>query len=380
MANQRTYKKGEQIFKEGEKITHLHIIQSGSVTLSLSRGKKNLEQFHLSSGQVLGEGLFCGQTAQVFTALVTSESKVFEVPVEELKTQYDQSPNFIKFTIKSFAERLKQTQTEIKNLKSDKDALPCPPEAVPALFSALYFSLQKKQDGPDSFPWISTRTYAQRVFGQSPKKLEQALLIFAKLKLAELVWGTPEADPEAPEEIQEVKFSQWTLIEFFFEYYQNFFFRPGKQDLLKTDDLLFQALEILLRESNLPDQTQEKKSPAKKILIESQKFFEVVKAEIGIKLNQDHFQRFENRGVLLHRRSSGQATIEFDLLEIQQIFSSWRILKEIEKWNDKGFVDLNEVSAPKKKFNEGECPHCHAPIQTKQKFCMECGSALQGAA
>ena len=57
---------------------------------------------------------------------------------------------------------------------------------------------------------------------------------------------------------------------------------------------------------------------------------------------------------------------------------NWRILREIEKWNEKGFVDLNEKEEKLKKNNQGpSCPQCGVGVQAQAKFCHECGTQLQ---
>ena len=56
----------------------------------------------------------------------------------------------------------------------------------------------------------------------------------------------------------------------------------------------------------------------------------------------------------------------------------WQIIREIDKWNEKGFVDLNEVEVEAKKKSSGpSCPSCSATILEAAKFCQECGAKLE---
>ena len=53
------------------------------------------------------------------------------------------------------------------------------------------------------------------------------------------------------------------------------------------------------------------------------------------------------------------------------------MLKELEKWNEKGFVDMTEEDPKKaKKAEEASCPQCQAKIVAQAKFCSECGFKL----
>ena len=55
-------------------------------------------------------------------------------------------------------------------------------------------------------------------------------------------------------------------------------------------------------------------------------------------------------------------------------------MKEIEKWNEKGFVDMSEDESKAKKKTDGPtCPQCAAPVQTQSKFCSDCGAKLIAA-
>ena len=63
MSQQKVYKKGEFLFKEGDKQNQLIFIQSGGVNVCLIRGKKTIDLFQVGSNQILGEmGLFSKST------------------------------------------------------------------------------------------------------------------------------------------------------------------------------------------------------------------------------------------------------------------------------------------------------------------------------
>ena len=70
--------------------------------------------------------------------------------------------------------------------------------------------------------------------------------------------------------------------------------------------------------------------------------------------------------------------MQFELKEFKNLFNFWRLLREIEKWNDRNIVDIYELEeAPKKKILIAGgivCGSCKHTMLSAAKFCSECGS------
>ena len=108
-------------------------------------------------------------------------------------------------------------------------------------------------------------------------------------------------------------------------------------------------------------------------------FAEKMQQELGVKLTADHFLRLENKGVFNKRRTTGDKVyIDFEVKEYRNIYYSWKLIREVNKWNERGFVDLDEKEEVKKKKVEGgvTCPQCGTGGVPEQKFCGECGFNL----
>ena len=72
--------------------------------------------------------------------------------------------------------------------------------------------------------------------------------------------------------------------------------------------------------------------------------------------------------------------LQFEQKEYKNIYSIWQILREVEKWNERGFVDLNEREVQAKKATSASiCFKCGAEYKDGQKFCGECGAKIQVA-
>ena len=381
MSNQKVYKKGEVLFKDGDKITNVVFIQKGAVSQCLIRGKKNIDLFQLGVNQVLGEGVLAGQNIHNTAAIATVETTVLEIPTEIFKQQYEGAPQFLKMVIKSLADRMKQAISEVRSSKMEKDSSPCPDESVPKVFGALFFTAnhkgEKQKDGKLEVEWTVMKSYAQRVLGESPKRLEQAINILVKLKLAEHVMGKSPEDPDGPDVLQHIVFYDINVVEAFFEFFQYYLYKPGKGDLIKYDEFCANLLELFIKSAEGVEVDR-----FGVVSLDFTKVQEQIKTESGINLNNDHLLRMEQKGIMAKRRNvEGQGVkLEFEIKEYKNIFFTWKIIREIDKWNEKGFVDMNEKEVKKKK-NEGPvCPQCAAATIPQQKFCGDCGCKLVAAA
>ena len=381
MSNVRAVKKGELLFKEGDKATTVYFVQSGALSACLLRTKKHIDLFPLGPHQVAGEHGLLGQATYTYTAVATAETKVVEFPVDAVKAQVEGSQQVIKMLLKSYGERLKHLFNDIKSVKMERDSVPCPDEQVSRIFGAIFHTAnhkgkREKDKQKVTVEWGLFKQYAQRVFGESPKRLEQAVLVLVKLKLAEIQMVKNEEDPDEPESIGYVHFLDLQLVENFFEFYQYYYFKGGKTEVLKPDEMYMNVVAALLKccEGVEPDRTGV-------VRLDYPKTLERIKAEMSLTLNADHFVRLESKGLFAKRNATDQGVfLQFEPKEYRNTLFCWKVMREIEKWNEKGFVDLNEEAAKKKSADKPACPACHAEIPVAAKFCPECGHKMVAAA
>jgi hypothetical protein len=378
MSNIKVFKKGDFLIREGESAKTVYLVQSGSVGLHFSRQKQTIDLCVLGSQQIVGEHVLSGATVHPHTAVCLTETKVIELPVEGVKAQIEASSQLTKFLVKGFSDKLRVVLKELQSMKLERDNSPCPQDQTAKIFAALFHSLRLKVEGPKS-NWAAAKLYAQRMFLESPKRLEQACNIFVKLGVAKYEWVKDENDPEAPEEIGYVTFTDLGLVEQFFEFYQYYYFKGGKQEILKTDDRVMQLVQILIElgATETPDRNGV-------VRLDYSKVVEKVKDVMGLSLNGDHFTLIENKGLFVKRQSidGGGVTLQFEFKEFERTHKVWKVLREVERWNEKGHVDPNEpIVEPKVKKSTGpECPSCHHPHDEGAKFCSECGTKIQQAA
>ena len=79
MSNIKVLKKGEYLFKEGEKIQTVYIVQSGQLSICLQKNKKNLDIMTVGSGYVFADLLVLGISQYNYSGLALQETKVVEL-------------------------------------------------------------------------------------------------------------------------------------------------------------------------------------------------------------------------------------------------------------------------------------------------------------
>jgi hypothetical protein len=377
----KTLKKGEFLYNEGDKIQNIFLIQSGAVNLCLVRNKKTVDMFQVGSSQILGEQVLLGLNSFTTSAVATTETKVLEVPVDAFKQQFESAAQMYKIIIKSLSERLKVTMQEVRSSRLEKDAAPCPEDQIAKAFGTIFHVANHKGEKKDArviIDWGLYRQYSQRVFGESLKRLEQATNLLVKLKLAMFEMGKDPDDLDGPEMIQKIHFFDLPAIENFFEFYQYYYFKGGKTEVLKIDDTIVNILGGLLAvaETLTPDRFG-------MVSLEFPKIVEHFKNELGMNFTPDTMTRLEQKGLFAKRKTNANhdVQLQFELKEFSGFFKNWRILREVDKWNEKGFVDPNEPEKKLvKKASGPACPSCSATIIEGQKFCGECGHKMASAA
>lgn len=384
MSTAKVFKKGDLLYKEGDKATLMFLIQSGSVSLQLARQKQVIELCHLSGAQVIGEHALSGVLTHPHSAVAQTELKAIELPVEVVKAQIESGSQLQKLLAKSLCDKLKVVMKDCQSMRLERDNTPCPPDQTAKIFGVLYHTAKIKGETTKEKPgellvnWTAMRQYAQRVFLESPKRLQMAANIFVKLGWAKFAMVKPEDNPDGPEEIGSICFTDVTMVEHFFEYYQHYYFKGGKLALLKTDERAMQMVRVLIElgESEPVDRRG-------LVHLDYVKVVEKFKQNLGLQLNNDHWSALEAKGLLVNRISEDKGVfLQIDLKEFQRLEKIWKVLRETERWNEKGLVDPNEpVVEVKKSVKTGSCcPDCGHGFEAIPKFCSECGHKFTAVA
>ena len=215
-------KRGDLLFKEGEKITHLYVVQSGKVSLFLDRSGRKIEIMEGKVSHVMGEtALFMNNPKHLLSAEAAGPCKILEVPVEVMKAQIETATPGVKLVAKSLVDAAKQNHLAIRSLKMEKDQSPCPQFSVPTLFCMLALVAKNSghevedQPGHLQLDWTTLRIYTTRMFKESLIRIQAVVELLKKLGKAEMRFERNEEDEV--DELVSVTLFDVQLIEDFAE-------------------------------------------------------------------------------------------------------------------------------------------------------------------
>lgn len=376
----RKLKRGEILFKEGDAPTAVYMVQSGKMGLMVERNGKYLEIISLGVNAVFGEQALFSTGRHAFTAQALQEAKVLEVPIDMLKQQFEKCPPGMKLLTKSMVDEIKSARQTAKTIKMETEKSPCPQGIIHKMFTVVHLIARhigkKNAENPDEIlvAWNALKLYATRFFGESPQRLRQTMDLLAKLKFAELKMAKSEETGE--EELVDVTLKKVQLCEDFAEFYQYHLFKGSRAEAIYVDPL---ALKVAKALTDLSEGAPVNHKGAS--LLDYQVVLNECKQKYRIDLKNTHLDALERKGLFVQRKSfdDGRVELSFDRAEFAKMVGFWSIIYEIDKWNDKGFVDLNEKEevggGP-----EGECPGCKFKVEAGHKFCPNCGFKMAAAA
>jgi hypothetical protein len=203
------YKKGQPLYIAGEKADRVFIIQQGLFAVTLPTGQKSIDLFKATQPQILGEEALRGEAVYGATAVAVNDSTVIVMPVKQATTFIDGSGGPLKQLYQGIIAKLAYIHKELVTSKCAAAAGPCPPDRVAKMFTVIHQIATytgKRKDDVVTVTWLSFKRYCQRVFAESPVRLEQAMYMLANLNIATLEMVPDETDPEAPMDLGFIHF------------------------------------------------------------------------------------------------------------------------------------------------------------------------------
>ncbi len=394
MSQERRFKKGEVIFKEGDVLPTFYVLQSGRVSLFLERGGQKIEVDQPIVGHVIGEQGVFGFPKQVFNAEAQSEVKVVEIPLDPMKTVYEKSPGPYKLFVKALGDELRRLRGVVKSFKMDADNGPCPSRMIPRLCSIVVLVAEHTGQKPKPVAKVvdfkarnepqnplftendlivnfnTLKIYTSRMFLESASRMQSFCELLSKLGYLS-IRAEKNEDTELME-VQEIRIHDKATIEQFGEFYQHNFFRAGKSEAIHVDKtaLLLAMGFTELAASVEPDRNGVVQIPFKSIV-------EHMKTKYLIDFKDTHASLIEKKGLYAKRQTIDDTVmVSFDKHEWQQTAKFWQIILEIDRWNETGSVNLEENLTAVKPSGPERCAGCGSIIQTSAKFCPECGHKL----
>jgi CRP-like cAMP-binding protein len=246
----RVFKRGDFIYRAGEPVTHIYLIQSGLASVTVTRGNKKIEIAQVIAPQLLGEEALWGSVCWETSAVANNDVRAVPVEIATARTLFTSGSPLVQLYAKSIVHKQQAWVDSILQIKLESDPTPCAPDRVVKLFATIYHvasytGTQKK--GATVVVWPTFKKYSQRTFLESPVRLEQAVNILVKLGYAEHEMIPCETDPEAPDELGFVHFKDLDRVKKFFEFYRGQHFSGSGGLTPKPDEAnlaILQEIEI----------------------------------------------------------------------------------------------------------------------------------------
>lgn len=383
----RKLKKGEKLLAEGSPGNVLFFIQSGRVKVSLERGGKAIEVAVLGPQQVIGDQWLFSQTSKsLFNYEALQECHILEVPVDLIKAHLEKSNAALKLIVKSMADELKGARQAQRSKVLEGDFSPMPMNQMAKSLSLIHLAarhLGRPAEGRTAeegaaeegaapgqeIDWNLFRQFLQRFFMEPTSRLKQWMLLFKKKGLAHFEIKT---DEEGEEDLGKIILTDLQRLEDFAEFYQHYYFKSPAHELIQFEEAPFKAAKILVELGDGVPVDHKKATP-----LEMSQINEAYKKAYGTEFKTSLFDHLERKGLFVKRKSfdDGRLIVSFDREEYSKIVGFWELLREVNQWNEKGLVDMNEkVEAPQS--SKLLCSSCQSELNEEHKFCPQCGMKL----
>lgn len=415
----KRFKRGEVIYSPGLGASAIYVVQSGLVSVCVL--KDGCAQLHLVHPmQILREDTLMTGPASGTTAIALKDTQLIEIPLEVARTLPNSTQPPIGTLYKGLIERMKSAANELRSLRMNRGAQPCHPDLVAKVFGVIFYTaryLGKKEDEAVVIGWAKLKSYAVETFHEEETRLEEAIYSLIKLGYADVRSKQGEKSGAIPhsEAWTEICFRNMVQIEAFFDFYQNYHFKGGYAGLLKTNDKATELTQALVR---LADKYQADR--AGMVTMPYKLTVDTLKETLGKTFEAEQIFRLEQKGLLVKRTATQDGgVLSFFKAEFEQMLLNWKVLKEVEQWNEFGFVRLPETmsndqgaskaaagsdkesaqlkaamealdswkplistgSAPvirtePPRHDEVLCPHCLSPVLASQTYCTICDSEI----
>jgi CRP-like cAMP-binding protein len=402
----RTLRPGDVLLKPGDRVASVYIVQSGRLAVFQNRSSQLIEIAQLAAPECIGEESVFGPVSWSLQVTATRDTTVLEIPTTLIPEQIKATPPHTRELFKALNERAKALLTELRTTRGDRGTTACPPDETAKTFSILFHSMRiigKEgkigETGVTTANWKEVLTFANDIFGENEVRFESAAQILVRLDYAEM---------DASGENYTVKAMR--TLENFVDYYGGYHFKGGYANLLKTHPKMTRITQEMLKLVQDPSIGAKVDrggvahlpyKPAVDALKQAIQGFEA-----------DQIFRLEQKGLFVKRTATNDGgVLSFLKMDFEQMLENWGILREVEIWNENGYVDpprdlfspqaiemdrkrfgqmlanwkplATHSSGPPtirtgtKKIGEIWCEVCMSVCKPMQKTCDVCGSEIQ---
>jgi CRP/FNR family transcriptional regulator, cyclic AMP receptor protein len=119
MPNERYYRPGQFLFREGEPSQCMYLVKKGSIGIRKRKGGAQIEIAKIYSNEVIGELSFFDRQPRSASAVALTEVEVLEIKFDQLDKIYKGVPDYLKTIMASVADRLRKANEMIRRLQKE---------------------------------------------------------------------------------------------------------------------------------------------------------------------------------------------------------------------------------------------------------------------
>lgn len=114
----RRYSKGQQIFVEGDESREAFILRSGSVEVSIGKGRDRKVLDTITANQMFGEMGLIGNMPRTATIKCLEETVVTVVAREMIEAKINEMDPYVRYLMQSLIDRLARTSRQAGRTRS----------------------------------------------------------------------------------------------------------------------------------------------------------------------------------------------------------------------------------------------------------------------
>ena len=113
MSEFKTLKTNEILFTQGDLPDNMYIVKSGQIEVYYSEGDKEVHLSTVGAGELIGELALFDKKDRSASAKATCETSLVVLPYTSLEHQIERLPEWVKITMKSLSDRLRETNQKL---------------------------------------------------------------------------------------------------------------------------------------------------------------------------------------------------------------------------------------------------------------------------
>jgi CRP-like cAMP-binding protein len=240
----KKFNAGTYLFREGEAPDAMYIVRSGALAVTKTKGSSEIVLAEIQVNGMVGEMALFDNKPRSANVKAIKDTEVVVLPYENLQSQMDQLPVWVKAIMKTLNENLRDANKKIRLLENpNQDEDRFPPHVINRLLSIInlvtyrFGKTVENQEGK-SFSSVTLRNFTIQIFHEPTNKMtsmQTALVDLGLMKSEERGDGTQKLTITKPD----------TLLNLV-DWYNDWLFKQEKDRLPPLTEEECRALKGLL--------------------------------------------------------------------------------------------------------------------------------------